>query len=255
MNARSGLAADQEGIEKTAVSTAMVFAAGLGTRMRPITDTLPKPLVAVGGRTMLDHTLDLLVAAGVRRAVVNIHHLGEQVIVALAHRRVPEIVISDERGALLDQGGGIKAALPLLGDKPFLIANTDAVLLEGASASLPRLMAFFDARRMDFCLLLAPATHSFGMDRSLGDFVMHQDGRLEKRQERQVAPFIYSGFGIMHPRVLAREERKIFPLAPFFFAAAQKGRLYGVRLDGQWLHIGTPQALAAAHERIAAWRI
>ena len=232
-------------LSSSQITTAMVFAAGRGTRMLPITQTLPKPLVHIAGRTMLDHTLDRLHEAGIQKAVVNVHHLGQQVIDAVAMRKTPHIIIADERADLLDQGGGILAALPHLGDGPFIIANTDAVYLEGPSSNLKRLIALYDARAMDFLLLVAATTASTGVE-GVGDFLMTPDGRLEKREECAIAPFIYTGFGIMHPRVLIGETRKIFPLAPLFFAAANAGRLYGMRLDGIWVHVGTPQAISEA---------
>lgn len=229
---------------------AMVFAAGLGTRMRPITNTLPKPLVKIGGRAMIDHTLDRLAAAGVEKAVVNVHWLADQIIDHLRTRKAPKIAISDEREKLLDQGGGIMKAMDHLGPGPFIVCNTDAIWLEGPRSNVRRMMEAWDPEKMDVLLLVAAATTSVGVDWR-GDFHMLPDGRLKRREERVVAPFVYSGFGVMKAELFAQETREIFPLAPLFFDAAQSGRLYGLRLDGQWLHVGAPQAIEEAEETFA----
>lgn len=227
----------------------MVFAAGLGTRMRPITETLPKPLVVIGGKTMLDHTLDRLAQAGVGRAVVNVHHLADQIEAHLAGRTRPRIVISDERAKLLDQGGGIRKALPLLGLAPFLICNTDALWLDGPTSNLQRLAAQWDPDRMDVLLLVALTTTSIGVDWA-GDFTMDEMGRLSRREDHAVAPFVYSGVGIVKPELFASSDQDAFRLAPFFFRAAEQGRLFGTRLEGLWLHVGTPEAIGAAEAAI-----
>ena len=181
--------------------TAMVFAAGLGTRMRPITETLPKPLVKVGGRALIDHCLDRLAENGVERAIVNVHWLADQIEAHLAKRRSPKIVISDERAKLLDQGGGIKRALPMIGDDPFLVCNTDAFWIEGPRSNIARLAAAFDPEAMDILLLVAASAGAVGVDWP-GDFTMAHDGRLEAREPRHVAPFVYTGVGIVKPRAV-----------------------------------------------------
>ena len=231
-------------------STAMVFAAGLGTRMRPITDAIPKPLVEVGRRALIDHVLDRFAEDGVERAIVNVHYLPDQIERHLAGRKTPKIVVSDERALLLDQGGGIRKALPHFGSEPFFVANTDAFWIEGPQSNLRRLAEAWDPERMDVLLLLANASTSVGVDWP-GDFHMAPDGRLTKRKEAEVAPFVYSGVGIMKPRLFARETREVFRLAPFFFDAAEQGRLHGVRLEGLWLHVGTPEAIGEAERAIA----
>jgi N-acetyl-alpha-D-muramate 1-phosphate uridylyltransferase len=203
--------------------TAMVFAAGLGTRMRPITETLPKPLVEVHGRTQIE--------------------------AHLAKRKAPEIVISDERSTLLDQGGGIKRALPLIGDAPFLICNTDAFWIEGPRSNIARLARSFDPETMDILLLVAAGAGAVGVDWP-GDFIMTHDGRLQPREPRHVAPFVYTGVGILKPQLFAGETAEVFRLAPFFHTAAAKGRLYGVRLDGLWVHVGRPESIAEAETAI-----
>lgn len=229
--------------------TAMVFAAGLGTRMRPVTDALPKPLVRIAGRTMLDHTLDRLADAGVAKAVVNVHYRADQIERHLAGRDRPAIVISDERDRLLDQGGGILRALDQLGPDPFLICNTDALWLEGPRPNLPRLARAWDPDRMDALLLVAAAATSIGVDWP-GDFTMEADGRLRRREEHRVAPFVHSGIGIIKPELFAGRTDEVFRLAPFFFGAAEAGRLFGCRLEGTWLHVGTPGAIAEAEAAV-----
>ena len=230
-------------------STAMVFAAGLGQRMRPITEAIPKPLVKVGGRTLIDHCLDRLAEAGVTRAIVNVHWLADQIEAHLATRDAPRIVISDERSRLLDQGGGIKKALPLIGAAPFFICNTDALWIEGPRSQLARLARAFDPARMDALLLVAQTAGAVGVDWP-GDFTMGANGRLTQRDPRHVAPFVYAGFGIIKPQLFAGVAEDVFRLAPFFFRAAEQGRLFGVRLDGIWLHVGRPESIAEAERAL-----
>ena len=232
------------------IDTAMVFAAGLGTRMRPITDTLPKPLVKIGGRTMLDHILDRLAEAGVEPAIVNVHHLAGQIEARLAGRTQPQIVVSDEREKLLDQGGGIRKVLPLLAGRDFFICTTDAVWTEGPHSALSHMQAAWDPTKMDVLLLVAATTSSVGVDWP-GDFHMAPDGHLAKRAEREVAPFVYAGVGIIKASLFDTAEDDVFRLAPYFFDAAKAGRLYGLRLNGMWLHVGTPAAIDEAERAYA----
>jgi N-acetyl-alpha-D-muramate 1-phosphate uridylyltransferase len=234
----------------TAVDTAMVFAAGLGTRMRPITDTLPKPLVKIGGRTMLDHMLDRLAEAGVARAIVNVHHLADQVEAAVVGRTRPQIIVSDERAKLLDQGGGIRKVLPLLRGKDFFICNTDAVWTDGPQSSLVAMQEAWNPEIMDVLLLVAPTSASVGVDWP-GDFHMAPDGRLTKRAEREVAAFVYAGVGVIKSSLFENAHEEVFRLAPYFFDAAKAGRLFGARLGGTWLHVGTPQAIDEAERAYA----
>jgi N-acetyl-alpha-D-muramate 1-phosphate uridylyltransferase len=229
---------------------AFIFAAGLGTRMRPLTDRVPKPLITVAGKPLIDHVLDRFAIAGIETAIVNVHYLAGQIEAHLAARKVPRIVISDEREKLLDQGGGIAKALPLLGPEPFFVANTDSFWIAGPADNLRRLAGAWDSERMDILLLVAAATASVGVD-SLGDFNMAPDGRLTRRPEREIAPFVYTGVGIVKPALFERETRDIFPLAPFFFEAATNGRLFGQRLGGVWLHAGTPHAIQDLERSIA----
>ncbi len=231
---------------------AMVFAAGLGTRMRPITDTRPKPLVEIGGRAMLDHTLDRLTEAGVERAVVNVHHLADQIEAHLAGRRRPAIIVSDERHLLLDQAGGIRKALDQLAPGPFFICNTAALWIGGPDVNLRRLAGMWDADRMDVLLLLADRATSVGVDWA-GDFSMSEDGRLHRRPEGGTVPFVYAGVGIVGPELFAGLREEPVKLAPFFFRAAEADRLYGCALEGLWLHVGTPEAIGEAEAAIRRW--
>jgi MurNAc alpha-1-phosphate uridylyltransferase len=229
--------------------TAMVFAAGQGVRMRPITETLPKPLVKVRGRALIDHCLDRLAENGVETAIVNVHWLADQIEAHLMRRERPRIVISDERGRLLDQGGGIKRALPWIGREPFLVCNTDAFWIEGPRSNIARLAEAFDPATMDIALLVAASAGAVGVDWA-GDFTMTRDGRLERRVDRHIAPFVYTGVGILKPELFAGASEDVFRLAPYFYAAAAEGRLCGVRLDGLWLHVGRPESIAEAERAI-----
>lgn len=229
----------------------MVFAAGLGTRMRPITDRTPKPLVSVAGRTLIDRALDEFEEAGVETAIVNVHHLADQIESHLASRARPRIVISNERDLLLDQGGGIKKALPLIGDDPFFICNTDAFWIDAARSNILALAEAFDADRMDATLLLAPTHGSVGIDWG-GDFDLDAEGRIIRSEGPK--PYVYAGVGLMKPQLFAGIADDVFKLAPFFFEAARKGRLYGVVSSGLWLHVGTVAAIEEAERAIAARR-
>jgi MurNAc alpha-1-phosphate uridylyltransferase len=229
--------------------TAMVLAAGKGERMRPLTDTKPKPLVEVAGQALLDHVLDRLAQAKVERAVVNVHYLAEQIIAHVAARTRPRVTISDERGEMLDTGGGVVKALPLLGDAPFYHLNADTIWIDGVKPNLARLAEGFDPQAMDALLLLAPAAGSIGYD-GRGDFTMAGDGRLSARAERGVAPFVYAGAAILAPALFANPPGRNFSLTTLFTRAANAGRLSGLRLEGRWMHVGTPDAIAAAEAAI-----
>ena len=229
---------------------AMVLAAGLGKRMRPLTDTLPKPLVAVAGKPLLDHVLDRLADAGVEHAVVNVHYLGEKIVDHLKPRDRPKIAISDETGVLLETGGGVVKALPLLGDAPFYHINSDTIWIDGVKPNLVRLAEAFDPARMDALLLLAPTAGSIGYD-GRGDFAMTPDGVLERRGERAVAPFVYAGAAILSPRLFDGAPQGAFSLTVLFDRAIEAGRLFGLRLEGLWMHVGTPKAIGEAEAAIA----
>jgi N-acetyl-alpha-D-muramate 1-phosphate uridylyltransferase len=230
---------------------AMVLAAGLGKRMRPLTDTKPKPLVRVGGKALIDHVFDRLAAAGIDAAVVNVHHFADQIERHLAGREIPKVLISDERGMLLDTGGGVVKALPLLGAAPFFHVNADTIWLDGVKPNLVRLAEAFDPARMDALLLLA-ATSSSVAYAGRGDFLMAPDGRLSRRRERDVAPFVYAGVAIFSPALFTDAPPGAFSLNLLFDRAIDAGRLFGLRLEGLWMHVGTPEAIADAEAAILA---
>ena len=230
---------------------AFVLAAGLGTRMRPYNGHIPKPLVEVGGKSLIDYSLDRLAGAGVETAVVNVHHLADALERHLAARQRPQIVISDERAELLGTGGGIAKALPLLGGEPFFLVNSDTVWLDGVRPNFTRLAEAFDPKAMDALLLLAPTAGSIGYT-GRGDFAMLPDGRLRRRAENQVVPFVYAGAAILTPALFADAPAGAFSLTLLFDRAGDAGRLFGLRLEGVWMHVGTPEAVAAAEAALAA---
>lgn len=231
--------------------SAMVLAAGRGERMRPLTDRLPKPLVPVGGKPLLDHVLDRLAASGVERAVVNVHYLADLIESHLRSRTSPQIAISDERDMLLDTGGGVVKALGALGAEPFFHVNSDTIWIDGVRPNLQRLAEAFDPDSMDALLLLAPSTTSIGYA-GRGDFNMGADGRLKRRPEHEVAPFVYAGAALLRPELFKDAPSGPFSLTRLFDRAAEDGRLHGLRLEGVWMHVGTPEAIAQAEAAITA---
>ena len=231
--------------------TAMVLAAGQGKRMRPISATMPKPLVRVGDRALIDHCLDGLAAAGVKRAIVNVRHLADQIETHLKDRPSPKVTISDERDAELETGGGVKRALPLLGDGAFLLRNSDSFWLEGVRPNLHWLAGGWDEDRMDALLLLASTVKAVGYT-GRGDFILDAEGRLARRPERRIAPFVYAGAAIFSPRLFANAPDGRFSLNVLFDRAIESGKLFGVRLDGLWISVENPDAIDAATEAIAA---
>jgi len=228
---------------------AMVLAAGLGLRMRPLTDTIPKPLVRVAGRPLLDYALDRLADAGVTEAVVNVHYLADQIIAHAATRARPHVTISDERDHVLGTGGGVVKALPLLGSDPFFHVNSDTLWIDGVRSNLTRLADAFDSERMDILLLMAPTTNSIGYT-GQGDYTMLADGALRRRREHQVVPFVYAGAAIIAPQVFAGAPEGEFSLTRLFDKANEQDRLFGLRLDGVWMHVGTPDAVVEAEEAL-----
>jgi N-acetyl-alpha-D-muramate 1-phosphate uridylyltransferase len=230
--------------------SAIVLAAGLGTRMRPHNGLIPKPLVPVGGKPLIDYGLDRLADSNVERAVVNVHHLADAVEQHLASRRHPHIVISDERAELLGTGGGIAKALPQLGDAPFFLVNSDTLWLDGVKPNFTRLADAFDETTMDALLLLAPTTDSIGYS-GRGDYTMLTDGRLRRRGEQEVVPYIYAGAAILSPALFTDSPAGAFALTRLFDRAGANGRLFGLRLEGVWMHVGTPEAVAAAEAALA----
>ena len=226
-------------------TTAMVLAAGLGLRMHPITDKTPKPLIKVAERTLLDHALDRLVAVGVTKAVVNAHHLADQIVDHLKFRRDLEIVISDETGALLETGGGVKKALDQLGPDPFYIVNADVLWLNGTTDALERLANAWRDDEMDALLMLHSTVEAYGY-RGRGDFVVDPVGKLARRPEREIAPYVFTGIEIIHPRALKKTPDGAFSLNVVFDRTIEAERLYGIIHDGEWFDIGTPDGLNQA---------
>jgi len=229
---------------------AIVLSAGLGKRMRPLTATTPKPLIEVDGKSMFARAASRLKDAGLETCVVNVHYLADLVETHARKFEGIDVKISDERDQLLDTGGGIKKALPMLGSDPFILKNSDSFWLEGVRPNLDVLVEAWDDNQMDILRLLAPSVNAVGYD-GKGDFQMDKDGRLERRDERSVAPFVYSGTALVHPRLFKDSPEGPFSINLLFDKAIEKGRLYGVEGDGLWLHVGTPQGLADAERAIA----
>lgn len=232
-------------------TTAMVLAAGLGTRMRPLTNDRPKALVTVAGRTLIDHVLDRLVQAGVQRAVVNVHAFADLLEAHVKRRRDIEIVISDERAQLMETGGGLKQARRLLGDDPIIVSNIDSVWDEPNGSAIARLSKGFDASRMGARLMLAAMDGQLGYE-GAGDFFMAEHGEISFRDALPQAPWAYMGVQIVDPAIVDPE-----PLEPFSFTRiwrrlAQEGRLHGAPLGGYWMHVGDPDARAQAETRLSA---
>lgn len=233
--------------DSTRPTTAFVLAAGLGTRMRPLTNDIPKPLVVLAGRPLIDHVLDRLAAAGIKEAVVNVHHHADLLEAHLKKRDSPHIVFSDERGLLLDTGGGVVHAKSMLGSSPFIIHNSDSVWIEGMGHNLDRLIGTWNSARMDSLMLLAPAATSLGYD-GKGDFFMDTEGQLVRQEGARLAPFVFAGVSIAHPRLLDDAPDGKFSLNVLWNRAIEQQRLFGVRMEGTWMHVGDPEALAEAEE-------
>lgn len=233
--------------------SAMVLAAGFGTRMRPLTDRMPKPLVPLAGQPLIDHVLDRIADAGIRRAVVNVHHFADMLEAHVRRRQRPSIVVSDERAVILETGGGVVEALPLLGSDPFLIHNSDAVWIESGTglSNLDRLCAAWDETRMDALLLVARVEHMLGYDGD-GDFSISADGRLVRRAKGEKVPYVFTGVSIAHPRLLDGFTPERHSLNAPWDKALSAGRLFGLEAHGRWMHVGTPEAIAEAEACIAA---
>ena len=225
-----------------ASDTAMVLSAGLGKRMRPLTASQPKPLVRVAGKALIDHALDRLAEAGVAKAVVNVHYLADSLEAHVKARKAPQVTVSDERELLLETGGGMKKALPLLPD-PFFAINSDNIWLDGPKNAFADLSSAWDAERMDALLLLVPhrGAHNF---RGKGDFHMAADGKVSRRRSGRIAPFIYTGIQLVSHRLMRDAPEGPFSTNVLWNRAIEEGRLYGVAFTGQWFEVGNPQAIA-----------
>ena len=234
----------------TNITRAMIMAAGFGTRMRPLTNKIPKPLVKVRGRALIDHVIDRLVEAGVKTIVVNIHYMGNQIKAHVEKRMDVEIVISDETDSILDSGGGIFKALPHFKGEPFFHANADTVWVEGASHALPRLKAAWNPNEMDALMLLASTDTTVFYD-GRGDFMMDAEGKLSRVPEGRISPFVWMSMEILHPRLFDGMQPGKFSINPLWDKAIAKGRLYGQRLDGVWMHIDRPEAIKQSEEYLA----
>jgi N-acetyl-alpha-D-muramate 1-phosphate uridylyltransferase len=232
-------------------TTAMVLAAGLGTRMQPLTHDRPKALVTVGGRTLIDHVLDRLVEAGMQRAVVNVHAFADMLEAHVKRRDDIDIVISDERDRLMETGGGVRKALPLLGEAPFVVCNIDSVWEEPTGSAIARLARGFHSASMGARLLLAPLSDQLGYE-GAGDFVAESDGRIAFREERPSAPWAYMGVQIVDPSVVEREPIEPFSFTRIWRRLAAERVLFGAPLIGYWMHVGDPRARAQAEARLAA---
>ena len=224
---------------------AMVLGAGQSTRMRPLTNELPKPLVQLRDKALIDHVLDRLVDAGVETVIVNVHYFADKLESHLAGRGSPRIEISDEREALLDTGGGVKKALPRLGGDAFFVHNSDSVWIETDGANLERMATVWDSDKMDALLLLAMVTTSIGYH-GRGDFAMAPGGLINRRGDREMVPFVFAGVSIMHPRLFANSPDGAFSLNLLWDRAMEQDRLYGIRQEGTWMHVGMPSALIEA---------
>jgi MurNAc alpha-1-phosphate uridylyltransferase len=219
--------------------------------MRPLTATRPKPLVKVAGRALIDHALNRLEAGGIERVVVNVHYLADTVEAHLKARKGPmNILISDERAMLLETGGGLMKAAPLLGDQPFLCANSDNLWIDGPRDSIAMLSAVWDDDRMDALLLLVPHARA-NCHSGPGDFHMDAAGRIRRRKPGHIAPFVFTGVQIMSPRLLKDPPSDVFSTNVFWDRAIASGRLYGMSHQGLWFDVGTPQAIPVVEDVIA----
>lgn len=231
---------------------AMVLAAGLGKRMRPLTDTVPKPLIRIAGKPLLDWGLDALADAGVKKAVVNVHYLPNQIVAHLVDRKTPQIVISDESAGLLDSAGGIVKTLPELGAEPFYILNADTFWIDAGQSNLARLALEWDTAKMDILIMLATLESATGHSGST-DFLLAADGRLA-RANKDRRGLIYAGAAIVHPRIFKDARAEPHSLNSYFDSAIAAGRLFGMEMQGHWITVGTPDAIAPAEAAVARAR-
>jgi MurNAc alpha-1-phosphate uridylyltransferase len=225
----------------------MILAAGLGTRMAPLTASRPKPLIELNGKALIDYAIDRFAQNGVKFIVVNVHYLADQLISHLSKRKDVEIHICDEREAILDTGGAIAKALPYFDGEPFFTHNSDSLWVEGMGSALNRMRERWKPETMDALMLLAPTVTAIGFE-GRGDFEMDSLGGLKRREEMTLAPFVWTGVQIVHPRLFDGAPKGRFSINPLWDRAIDKGRLFGIRLDGVWIHVGSPQALDEAED-------
>jgi N-acetyl-alpha-D-muramate 1-phosphate uridylyltransferase len=237
-------------MKKDRVTRAMIMAAGLGTRMRPLTNDRPKPLVEVRGKALIDHAVDRLVQAGVTMIVVNLHYRSEMLKAHLAKRRDVEIRFSEEPDTLLGTGGGIIKALPNFEGKPFFVHNSDSIWVEGIGHALERMQTIWNPHEMDALLMLASMVTALGFE-GTGDFLLDAEGHIARVPEARVSPFAYPGVQIVHPRIFDDAPQGAFSMNLLWDRAIEKGRLYGMRLDGVWMHVGTADAVKEAEDFLA----
>ncbi len=231
------------------VEKAMILAAGLGTRLRPLTDHTPKPLVQVAGKSLIDYSLDLVRGAGIQDVVVNCHHLADQIETHIQHITDVSISISDERAQLLETGGGVLKVLDQLGPGPFAVLNSDVIVRDGAHHSLKKLIDFWKPDIMDALLLMQTTTSAVG-GHAHGDYLMDGSGKLSRRAEGTVAPFLFTGVQILKPALFDGLKEGAFSLNRVYDRAEKQGRLFGLVHGGQWLHVGTETALKKAEKKI-----
>lgn len=228
---------------------AMVLAAGLGKRLMPLTEHTPKPLVKVDGKPLIDYALDVVRGAGIGEVVVNCHHLADQVEAHVKNIEDLNVILSDERGELLETGGGVQKALPKLGTSPFAVLNSDVIVRDGANSSLKNLLKAWDPERMDVLLLMQRTQEAVGYQ-GKGDYNMDERGRLIRRDEREMAPFLFAGVQIVNPDLFEGIDKGAFSMNRIFDRAEARGRLFGLPHNGQWLHVGDPDALQQAEKII-----
>ena len=234
----------------TPLNTAMTLAAGFGKRMRPLTDDRPKPMVELDGRPMIDHVLARLAKVGVEQVIVNLHYQADVLENHLQQRQsAPKILFSNERDEILDTGGGIKQALPLIGDQPFWLHNSDSVWIESETDNLARMLERYDPDKMDCLMLLASAKTSIGYD-GQGDFFIEQGGRLRRRTGHEISPHVFTGVSILHPRLFEPSPDHAFSINILWDRAIEQGRVYGLAFEGIWMHVGDPQSLKQAEKAI-----
>jgi len=232
------------------IEKAMVLAAGLGTRMRPMTERIPKPLVEVAGNTLIDHKLDAVRRAGIKSVVVNVHYLADQLEQHLSRCESPDIIFSDEREKLLDSGGGIQKALPYFGNDPFFVLNSDTFWHGDKVPALLQLSKHWDCEKMDILMALTAMDKAVGFN-GAGDFFLDADNRLTRRGDRKSAPYVFASDYIVHPRIFNAAPKVPFSMNLLYDQAIAKNRLFGIKLEGLWLHVGTPQSIGEVEAAIA----